>query len=184
MFSRMRILQTFVAVGACLVATFCFSGVATAEMSASVWDTPAVQALTRSPMMQKALAAAHKGDIRTASESFHVAARQGNPSRSFVLGRMYYEGRGGVARSYGESIKWLRLVIARHEEPARSLAADTLQEMSTALEKSPNQNDKMAGVAAGVAPFFGNPNVQRFLKNYGENMAHSIILTCFGMFCM
>jgi len=183
MFSGMRYFATQLAGGFYLLGALCLGGFASAETPASTTNTPALQSLMSSPEMQKATAAVRRGDFRSAAPYFLDAAEHGNPLAQVAIGRMYFEGRG-VPRNNLEALKWLKLVMDRNQEPTLSLAAGTLKDMSTASAHSTNQEDKMAGAAARLAPILADPYVRQFLRNYRDNMAHARIVTCVGMVCM
>jgi hypothetical protein len=163
----------------CFTAVLCLHDVAAAETPPAMLNTPELRALTSSPAMQKGIAAVSKGDSRSAFAHFSEAARQGNPLAQVFLARVYFEGRG-VPRNYSESLRWLKPVIARGQEPTFTAALQTFKSVIDAMRNSPNPENRARANAVLLENVLSNRYVQQYLKN----MANTKVLTCVGMVCM
>ena len=165
---------TIAARALCVVGLLCASGSAPAQMADPPADSPAIKALTNNATMQKGIAAAHRGDFHGAASYFLEAARHGNPLAQVVVGQLYFEGRG-LHKNNLQALQWLKLVIARNQEPTRSMAAGLLQNISASLNSSPDQRDRMLGLAASLLPLTANPYAQQ----WNRNMEKTIIVPCY-----
>jgi hypothetical protein len=108
---------------------------------------------------EDAEAAYYRGDDATALSLFRPLAAQGNAKAQYMLGVMYYSGRGFV-RDYKEAVKWYRLAAAQGETRAQNNLGFSY-EYGTGVVQDPKEAVKWYRLAADQ----GDAGAQRTLGN-------------------
>jgi TPR repeat protein len=159
---------------ACLMGFACFgAGTAGAASSDEIVRVSDSTAEMDSPLMQKAVAAAHRRDFATAQSLLREAAKQGNAEAEIGLARMSFEGLG-TAKNIVRSLYLLKNVIEKNREPSRSDAVEALHNIAERLRDSPNPADKQLALIATLLPLTANPYAQQ----WSRDMAKSRIVFC------
>ena len=176
MFLRRPFLAALALCGACLFGTLFLSDVAAAQDHEALASSSAMRGLI-TPELLQAKAAFQAGNLPRAAALLRSASQHGNAFAEVMLGRMYFEGKG-VPQNYNEGLRLITRVVDARQEPATSIAIETLNALKTSVQAHGSRQEKNALIIADLNKVLENPAVQQWLRNSAWNAQHTVWVTC------